>query len=60
MNSFILQGLKNLDTLALYEVIKDCEARIGSNIAGGEPNEHYVQKQRDIIEAVQKELESRN
>ena len=56
----IIQSLKNLDALALYEVVKDCEMRIGSHVAGGDPNEVYVQKQRDIIAAVQKELESRN
>lgn len=60
MNGIIAQGLKNLDEQALYAVVKDCEARIGSHVVGGDPLDAYVEKQRSIIEAVQKELQTRN
>ena len=60
MNDFIKEGLKNLDNQALYDLVKDCELRIGSHVAGGFPNEGYVKKQQSIIEAEQNELNKRN
>lgn len=60
MNAFIREGLKQLDERALFDLVKDCEARIGSHCAGGSPDDVYVQKQRAIITAVQNELNKRN
>ncbi|MGE8079041.1 hypothetical protein [Peribacillus loiseleuriae] len=56
---FISSQISRLSSIQLAELVKDAEYRIGSNVAGGSPNEIYINKQRGIIEAVEIELSSR-
>jgi len=46
--------MENVSKLAL-----ECKHRIGSHVAGGEPNEHYVESQREILLAIQEEMAKR-
>lgn len=51
----ILQ-LQTLSTDSLYLVYQDATSRIGSHYVGGNPDMYYIQKQEQIIAAVQDEL----
>lgn len=59
MNSLIANSIPNLTNDQLFELVRDCESRIGSNVAGGMADNMYVEKQRAIIDAVQKEFANR-
>lgn len=59
MNTFIKSSLPSLNIEQLTDLIADSEQRIGSNVAGGDPNEAYVQQQREFIKMVYEEIEQR-
>lgn len=59
MNNLIASSIPNLSDDLLIDLVKDCEARIGSHVAGGDPNEAYVEQQREIISLVQEEFAKR-
>lgn len=56
MSNYIINNLNNLSNEDLIYIVKDCESRIGSHVAGGMVNEEYVNSQREIISAVQDEF----
>lgn len=59
MNEFIASSIKGLSIDGLTLLVRDCEQRIGSNVAGGMPNETYIENQKGIINLVQEELLTR-
>lgn len=59
MNDFFASSIPNLTDDQLTALVQDCESRIGSHVAGGDPNEQYVEHQKMIIGLVQDELERR-
>lgn len=40
----------------LHSLAKDAEYRIGSHVAGGFPNQDYVEKQQTLLSLIQEEL----
>lgn len=59
VNQLILNQIPHLYDFQLTALALDCEHRIGSHVAGGEPNEHYVESQRAILLAIQEEMAKR-
>lgn len=53
-------SIPHISTDGLLALVKDAEARIGSNVAGGFPNAEYVQRQQYLLSLIQKELEDRS
>ena len=59
MNDFFINSIPKLTDDQLMALVKDCESRIGSHVAGGDPNEQYVEHQKMIIGLVQEEFSNR-
>ena len=59
MSILIESQIKSLRTEGLLLLVEDAEKRIGSHVAGGDPNEAYVQDQRYILDLVQEEFKRR-
>ncbi|MFB4260492.1 hypothetical protein ACE106_15220 [Shouchella clausii] len=59
MSDWIKSQLHSLTNDQLDALVKDVERRIGSHVAGGQEDKHYVAKQRSILDAVQGEWERR-
>ena len=57
--NLIIRSIPTLSTEGLYALAQDCEQRIGSHVAGGMPNDIYVEGQRRILLAIQDELADR-
>ncbi|MFJ8268512.1 hypothetical protein [Peribacillus asahii] len=55
----LAQRIASLSDYQLYETVKDVEWRIGSHVAGGNPIDEYVDRQRKIISLIQDELMKR-
>lgn len=58
MSDFYTAALRKISIEGLATIVKDCEGRIGSHVAGGSPDDHYVE--RNIISMVQDELAKRH
>ncbi|USK85709.1 hypothetical protein [Peribacillus asahii] len=59
MIDLLAQRIAALSDYQLYETVKDVEWRIGSHVAGGNPIDEYVDRQRKIIGLIQDELMKR-
>jgi hypothetical protein len=57
--SSIKASLQQLSIEGLYLFVRDVEHRIGSHVAGGDPVEEYIEKQKALLTYVQEELERR-
>lgn len=60
MSNYTKAVLRQLPFEALYMLAKDAEQRIGSHVAGGDPVEEYVERQRNLLNDVQDELKRRS
>lgn len=59
MNEWIKHQVPHLSDDQLHTLALDVERRIGSHSAGGQADEHYLNKQRSILDAIQAEFERR-
>jgi hypothetical protein len=48
-----------LSTTSLMQLALDAEHRIGSHVAGGDPNRDYVERQQALLTLIQDELVKR-
>jgi hypothetical protein len=48
-----------LSTTSLMQLALDAEHRIGSHVAGGDPNSDYVERQQALLTLIKKELAKR-
>lgn len=59
MSDFYRAAMPNLSDEQLLALVQDCEARVGSHVMGGNPDENYIEKQRAIVSLVQDEFARR-
>lgn len=59
MSDWIRSQLHSLTIDQLDALVKDVHQRIGTHVAGGQENTHYVAKQRSILDSIQEELQQR-
>ena len=59
MNDYWKSSIPNLSTESLIILVHDAESRIGSHVAGGDPVDEYVEKQRYLLSLIQDELSRR-
>lgn len=59
MNEWIKNQLPGLNVEQLEALYLDVHYRIGTHAAGGNEDEHYINKQRSILDAISGELERR-
>lgn len=52
--------IKTLPAKGLYLLYQDTVNRIGSHVAGSNPDVHYVRRQEAILSLIQDELNTRN
>jgi hypothetical protein len=51
--------IPQLSTESLIQLALDAEHRIGSHVAGGDPNSDYVERQQSLLTLIQDELVKR-
>jgi hypothetical protein len=51
--------IPQLSTSSLMQLALDAEHRIGSHVAGGDPNSEYVERQQALLTLIQDELVKR-
>lgn len=60
MNLFYEGAINNLSNESIHTLYEDVTFRIGSHVAGGDPDSNYIKKQQDILSICQDELQKRS
>ncbi|GAK09608.1 hypothetical protein [Geomicrobium sp. JCM 19038] len=59
MSSYIVSRLHQLSESHLFLLAQDAQNRIGSHMITDQPDVHYIETQKAIVEAVGEEIERR-